>query len=180
MTEPCGITHPDHPEVACNIREPLADHEEHLGFKPGEGVIEWPNPSYQPKVRVTPRGRRPAAEVAAEINRETIELSRAAANAPGLLREDSGDTEINAAFAVMPGTGTQRMAVLMAIRDAGAEGATDDQIVAILDSTYSKVGPRRRELMAGGWVVDSTRRRLSESGQESIVWVLTPEAQSKL
>lgn len=179
MTEPCGITHPDHPEVACNIREALADHEEHLGFKPGEGVIEWPNPSYQPKVRVAPRGRRPAAEVAAEINRETIELSRAAENTPGAVHRSPRDTEEAAAFAVMPRTGTQRMAVLAAIRDAG-DGMTDEEITAHLDMNPSSVRPRRQELEIGGWVMDSGARRKVQSGQEAIVWVLTPDGRSRL
>lgn len=196
MTEPCGITHPDHPEVACNIREALADHEEHLGYKQGEGVIEWPNPDFQPKVRITPRGRRPAAEVAAEINRETIQARAALQdrvnelrsgvsgslranlgvdtrmNTRGQINREAYDPEAIAIYEAMPRVGSQRFRVLEAIA-LSPDGLTHAEIREVLDLNPNSVRPRRQELELGGWIYAAEATRISPSGQPSVVWVLT-------
>ena len=116
MSDPCGAQHPDHPEVSCGVREALADHEEHIGYLSGTGTIDWPNPDYRPKVHVPPAGRPTAAQVAAVaaavVRADAAALSDPAANTVGAMQSQSRATSEVAAYAVMPKTGTQRMAVL--------------------------------------------------------------------
>lgn len=60
------------------------------------------------------------------------------------------------------------------IREAGAHGATGDEIAASLDWERFRVRPRTSELRHAGRIVDSGQRRLSQAGVASIVWI-TPE-----
>lgn len=107
---------------------------------------------------------------------EGIELSDPAADDIGKFRADAARSSRDGAIAVFPRSGTQRMAVLEAIAGAGDAGVTDDEIGEILDWSYSKLGPRRRELVEGGWVEDSGRLRESNSGVDVIVWRITEAA----
>ena len=64
MKDLCGAQHPDHPKVACGVRELLADHEEHIGYLTGVGTIDWPNPDYRPKVHLPSSDRLNADQMA--------------------------------------------------------------------------------------------------------------------
>lgn len=57
---------------------------------------------------------------------------------------------------------------------AGWCGATGDETAAILEWPCHRVRPRTSELKNAGRIVDSGRRRLSQAGVASIVWI-TPE-----
>ncbi|MEO1511902.1 MAG: hypothetical protein AAFU70_07520 [Planctomycetota bacterium] len=66
---------------------------------------------------------------------------------------------------------TQRDRILTLIRASGAEGVTDDEGEAELGIKSQSYTPRRGELVAMGFIVDSRRRRLSVSGRPAAVWV---------
>lgn len=103
-------------------------------------------------------------------------LSDPDANTPGVERADSGDTTNAARWAVMPRTGSQRRRILNAfIVGIGQSGNdwTDDELIVALGMTHQSVGPRRGELVAGGWLEDSGHRRPTRSGQAAVVWRLT-------
>lgn len=107
-------------------------------------------------------------------------LSDPAANAPGLSGSDDGDTQNNAAWAVMPKTGTNRYRVLVQFfTEAAANGLIDDELCAMTGLDYSNMGPRRRELIGGGWITDNGKRRASNSGLDVVVWELTDVAKAR-
>lgn len=89
----------------------------------------------------------------------------------------AGDTERAAALAVMPRSGTQRRKVLEVI--AGSTGLTDFDVQAALRMNPSTERPRRVELVEGGWLKDSGRRRNSPYGQPAIVWELTETGRAR-
>lgn len=62
--------------------------------------------------------------------------------------------------------------VLAVITDAGARGATGDEVAAILGWERHRVRPRTSELRTAGRIVDSGQRRLSVAGVASIVWIV--------
>jgi len=90
------------------------------------------------------------------------------------------DTERAAAYAVMPNVGTQRMRVLVAIALAGDDGRTDQELEDELEMRRPSPGNRRGELVLGGWVRDSGRRRPTHSGGPANVWILTEAGRSRL
>lgn len=128
--------------------------------------------------------RTPVRDAVNEL-RATIEpslfdrpLSDPAVNRPG--RAHRGDTEIAAAYAVWPRTGSVRLRVLTSIARAGTEGRTDQELEHRLDLARPSPGNRRGELVTGGWVRDSGLRRPTTSGNPAVVWVLTDSAQARL
>ncbi len=62
--------------------------------------------------------------------------------------------------------------VVKVIGEAAAHGATGDEIAAILGWDKYRVRPRTAELRKLGQIMDSRKRRPSEAGIQSIVWVL--------
>lgn len=70
---------------------------------------------------------------------------------------------------------TLRAKVFLHLLLAGEEGATIDEMERALELPGNTVRPRRVELEERGWVVDSTRRRPTQTGKLAIVWVV-PEA----
>jgi hypothetical protein len=68
-------------------------------------------------------------------------------------------TQVAAAAAVRPRTGTQRARVLDAIRTAGRDGLIDEEIEDALHLDGNSARPRRKELEEGGLIVDSGQRR---------------------
>jgi hypothetical protein len=94
-------------------------------------------------------------------------------NEPGLVRRDHPDTAKTAALAVLPRTGTQRRRVYDRIARAGLYGITDQGLQADLDMDGNTERPRRVELVRGGFVVDSGRRRIID-GRPAIVWIICP------
>jgi len=83
------------------------------------------------------------------------------------------ETERLAAIEVYPRTGSSRRRVLDAIRAAGDRGRTDEELSIELGLRWRSTAPRRNELLNGGWVVDSGRRRRTTSGASAAVWVLS-------
>jgi hypothetical protein len=75
---------------------------------------------------------------------------------------------------VLPRTGTQRARVLDAIRNAGRDGLTDEEVKDVLRLGGNSTRPRRKELEEGGLIVDSDKRRETSTGRAAIVWV-TPK-----
>ena len=103
------------------------------------------------------------------------ELSDPAVDAEGMIGSGHPGTSKDAAVDVMPRTGTQRMAVLDSIGHSD-NGLTDEEAMDELGLHPSSVRPRRKELVDGGWVKDSGRTRPTSTGNDAIVWVLTPKA----
>ncbi len=179
MSDLCGEPDPGTGQT-CH-RE--GNHPTHIaGF--GRKRVSWENPGwnpppqYQPKV---PDGKRKLGEIADRVEPEQrAELSDPKANLIGRIREGAGETEIDAAYAAMPNSGTQRMDVLEAIFSAGMKGMTDGEIRDAIGIRYSSGGARRGELVKGGWVIDSGARRLTSADQESIVWVVSPDGIAQL
>jgi hypothetical protein len=86
-------------------------------------------------------------------------------------------TQVAAAAAVLPRTGTQRRRVLDAIRAAGpvrpdgSGGLTDEEIEDALHIGGNTERPRRKELEHDGLIVESGRFRATSTGRDAIVWV---------
>lgn len=85
-----------------------------------------------------------------------------------LVRRGAADTSRAAALRAFPRSGTARGRVLMLLRNMG--GLTDEEICKHLAMPPNTERPRRVELVSGGWVRDSGRRRPSSTGSDSIVW----------
>lgn len=96
-------------------------------------------------------------------------------NRPGQYHAKASDTERNAAFAVMPRTGTQRIKVLRAIINS-PDGLTDAEVSDQTGIYLYSAAPRRNELLIGGWVRDSGHTRATGNGGDGIVWVATDKA----
>jgi hypothetical protein len=102
------------------------------------------------------------------------EQLRAAGDPHVFLPRDPRPTQVQAAAASLPRSGTQRARVLMAIQRAGRIGKTDEELAAFLRMDGNSVRPRRLELVEQGLVVDSSERRPTEAGGDAIVWVTAP------
>lgn len=81
------------------------------------------------------------------------------------------DTSVAAAEALQPDAQTLREDVFAAIRAAGQEGLTADEVAARLRLSPFTTRPRCTELRVAGLIVDSGRRRANASGRAAIVWV---------
>lgn len=88
----------------------------------------------------------------------------------GLVRNDHPDTAHQAAQAVAPRTGTLRHKVWEHVKARGFYGATDNEMQDDIPMPANTQRPRRVELVQGGLIADSGRRRRHE-GQLTIVWV---------
>lgn len=110
------------------------------------------------------------------------ELSDPGANLPGAMpsRGRPDDTDRAAALAVMPRSGTQRRRVLAAIALAGEQGLTDHELADVTGLYLYSAAPRRTELLRGGWVRDSGKRRETPLGAEAVVWTLTEAGLDRL
>jgi hypothetical protein len=84
-------------------------------------------------------------------------------------------TSLAAAITVAPRAGKLAKLVLYAIREAGARGATDEELRDTLGLRESTCRARRRELELAGMVRDSGRTRLSSAGCAMKVWITKPE-----
>lgn len=92
---------------------------------------------------------------------------------PGAAHRGAGDTERGSAWAIFPRTGTWRRRVLDAIGRSDDHGRTDWELHQELGGMLYTVAPRRNELLNGGWIMDSGRRRRTNSRNAAIVWVLS-------
>ena len=89
------------------------------------------------------------------------------------------ETERLSAVAEYPRTGTARLAVLEAIA-AAVDGLTDSEGAHVTGLWLYTYAPRRVELVEGGWIEDSTKRRPTPSGKSAAVWTLTEAGRSAL
>lgn len=77
-----------------------------------------------------------------------------------------------------PRAGTQREKVLDALKESGSLGVTDYELWYRfkIGARPHVPGTRREELIADGWnIVDSGRRRPTDTGSPAIVWVLNAD-----
>lgn len=85
---------------------------------------------------------------------------------PPFVAESS--TSKAAADEMKPTAGTLRSRVLEYVLKHG--DATDDEIEQGLDLRHQTASARRRELVLGGQLVDTGRRRQTRSGRSATVW----------
>ena len=81
------------------------------------------------------------------------------------------ETSVEAAEAIAPAAATLRLLVLAVLRKAGADGMTDEEMLAATGLQPSTGRPRRIELMQAGHVRDSGRKRETKSGRRAVVWI---------
>ena len=84
------------------------------------------------------------------------------------------DTSKAAADTAGQTASTVRMSVFRFVEGRGKEGATDHEIRDALNLRLQTVVPRRLELRTRGYLEDSGRRRLTDSGSKATVWVAVP------
>lgn len=82
------------------------------------------------------------------------------------------DTSLLAADFIAPSVPHLQRAILGVLAEVAIHGATGDEIAARLGWERFRVRPRTSELRLKKAIVDSGRRRKSEAGIASIVWVL--------
>jgi hypothetical protein len=93
------------------------------------------------------------------------------------LPADPRPTQVAAAAAALPRTGTWRRWVLDAIgaawpvRPDGSGGLTDEEIEDALGIGGNTERPRRKELEEAGLILDSGATRPTSTGKAAIVWV---------
>jgi len=101
------------------------------------------------------------------------DLPDPARNRIGRFHTAGTDTERAAAIRVHPRSGTQRARVLEVLRMVGVAGATDYELWHNYGVGARPHVPatRREELIADGWpIIDSGRRRRTDTGTPAIVW----------
>ena len=81
------------------------------------------------------------------------------------------DTSIAAADALAPKLGRLQRMAQMAIRDAGPDGLTADELAAKLQMDRWSIQPRTSELKRKGLICDSGHRRPNVTAKLAIVWV---------
>lgn len=113
-----------------------------------------------------------AFDLEAALEERNVPLNDPGVNSEGLVAHQASDTSKAAALDVMPRTGTQRLAVLDAIRNS-EDGMTDEEIQSKLSIGANSQRPRRVELVEGGWLEDSGKTRPTDTGNDAIVWKLT-------
>jgi hypothetical protein len=90
------------------------------------------------------------------------------------------DTSEAAAESIKPSSSTLRFKVLTFIKEAGLQGATDDEVEVALDLRHQTASARRRELVLSGHIRDSGSRRPTRSGRGATVWELIPPEPKQL
>lgn len=90
-------------------------------------------------------------------------------DAPG---HRSVETSIAAANALAPKLGRLQRMAETAIRDAGLQGLTADELAARLDMDRWSIQPRTSELKRKGLIRDSGHRRPNATGKSAIVWTV--------
>lgn len=89
---------------------------------------------------------------------------------PGELPYSDRETSRQAAKDAGSRASSDRTAVLAWIREAGARGATDDEIERALDMKHQTASARRRELVLAGLIAPTGERRPTRSGSPAQVW----------
>ena len=88
------------------------------------------------------------------------------------------ETSIEAAKAMAPKLGRLQRMALEAIRDAGPQGRTADELAAALRLERWTVQPRASELRRKGAIQGSGQRRQNATGKRAIVWIATASPDS--
>ena len=81
------------------------------------------------------------------------------------------ETSIAAAEAIAPKLGRLQRMAEGAIRDAGAQGLTADELAVRLEMDRWSIQPRTSELKRMGRIQDSGQRRPNSTGKLAIVWI---------
>lgn len=81
------------------------------------------------------------------------------------------DTSIAAADALVSQLGRLQKMALDAIRDAGEDGLTANELSARLGLDRTSIQPRTSELKRKGLIRDSGRRRLNSNGKRAAVLI---------
>lgn len=81
------------------------------------------------------------------------------------------DTSIAAAEALAPKLGRLQRLAQGAIRNAGSDGLTADELAASLEMDRWSIQPRTSELKRKGLIRDSGQRRPNCTGKLAIVWI---------
>jgi DNA-directed RNA polymerase specialized sigma24 family protein len=81
------------------------------------------------------------------------------------------ETSIEAADAIAPATGRLQTMAYDAIRAAGVDGLTADELASVLDVSRWAIQPRTSELRRKHLIIDSGARRRNVTGRRAIVWV---------
>ncbi|MBN2023179.1 MAG: hypothetical protein JW809_10350 [Pirellulales bacterium] len=92
-------------------------------------------------------------------------------------RAGPGGCRAEAQRRIRPEGNRLRSVVYHAIRAAGAEGMTDPEVSITTGLLSDTSRARRVELVQAGVVVDSGRRRQTQSGRWATVWVARPPAE---
>lgn len=177
----------------CRHTSPHARHQGEFRLPNGQWEEDWPNAEYEEPAEATAQVANGSISqtlmdmhnrVPVEEHNEPVSLSDP--DAPHTqLRHGARETEIAAALAALPNSGTARRRVLDII--AGSEGLTDYEIRGLdverhgtPNHQLESLRTRRKELEDGGWVIDSGLRRPTPSNNEANVWVLSDRARSEL
>ncbi|MBP6363764.1 MAG: hypothetical protein KA329_09615 [Novosphingobium sp.] len=80
-------------------------------------------------------------------------------------------TSIDAAIALKPKLGRLQQQALAAIRDAGQNGLTADELAMWLGLDRWSIQPRTTELCRKELIRDSGQRRPNCTGKRAIVWI---------
>lgn len=97
-------------------------------------------------------------------------------DAPGRMHREPHDTEVASAISQRPHSGALRAKVHAEFVAAGDTGRTDYENAVALGMFRHSAGTRREELIKrGAPIVDSGRRRPTDTGRPAIVWVLQPK-----
>lgn len=86
------------------------------------------------------------------------------------------NTSVQAAQSVRISAGSGRRLVFDYVVECGWYGATDEEIQTNTGLEGSTERPRRGELVTGGYLMDSGKRRKTHSGHNAIVWKHTGKA----
>lgn len=89
-------------------------------------------------------------------------------------RHDAPQTSHDAAANAKLKVGSLRYDVHRSIGFAGIEGRTDDELEEILVRSHQSVSAARNTLVNDGLLVDSGIRRKTRTGNDAIVWIITP------
>lgn len=82
------------------------------------------------------------------------------------------ETSIAAAEALAPKLGRLQRMAEAAIKAAGGQGLTADELAARLELDRWSIQPRTSELKRKGVIRDSGQRRPNSTGKRAIVWVI--------
>lgn len=85
------------------------------------------------------------------------------------------ETQRQAAILSYYKTGSDRLRVLDAIARARDDGLTDFEIEQAFEMKHQTASARRNDLRKDGWIIDSGKRRQTDTGREAAVWVLSDQ-----